>query len=223
VTPPDDSSAYEDPDWEVEYVKCPRWSELWKYRMQPEGVWPENVKFSGPYLLAGYKVAVPTGLQSIIIRKHHSFLAHAGFARLWHHMDLTYTWADRAAAKKVAKQVMGQCIVCQACNRPTRLKGCIEHHPIPPVVMYSVALDVFQMNKETHKGKEYECMVVCVDRHSGWIFAVPCLYKGLTGAKDTQLMLDQWRPYGIPSIITSDQDDPVISAWWKTMCGPLGI
>ena len=107
VTPPDDSSAYEDPDWEGEYVKCPRWSELWKYRMQPEGVWPENVKFSGPYLLTGYKVAVPTGLQSIIIRKHHSFLAHAGFARLWHHMDLKYTWADRAAAKNLLSRLWG--------------------------------------------------------------------------------------------------------------------
>jgi hypothetical protein len=75
--------------------------------MQPEGVWPENVKFSGPYLLTGYKVAVPTGLQSIIIRKQHSFLAHAGFSRLWHHMDLKYTWADRAAAKKDCQTCYG--------------------------------------------------------------------------------------------------------------------
>ena len=153
MTRPDVSSAYEDADWEGEYVKCPGWSELWKCRQQPEGVWPENIKFSGPYLLTGYKIAVPSGLQQIIIRKHHSFLAHAGFARLWHHMDLRYSWADRASAKDFAKQVMGQCLVCQACNRPTRLKGCIEHHPIPPALMFSVALDCFSYTRLSSKVK----------------------------------------------------------------------
>ena len=92
-----------------------------------------------------------------------------------------------------------------------------------PALMFSVALDVFQLHKVVFNGKEYDCMVVCVDRHSGWMFAVPCLYKGLTGAKVAQAMVEQWRPFGMPSIITSDQGAPFVSAWWKTMCGQLGL
>ena len=118
-------------------------------------------------------------------------MIHAGFPRLWHHLDLKYAWAERGEAKKFAKVVMGECVVCQACTRPTRLKSCIEHTPIPPALMYSVSLDVFQLHKVTYLGIEYDCMVVCVDRHSGWIVAVPCLYRGLTGAKVANLMLEQ--------------------------------
>ena len=89
--------------------------------------------------------------------------------------------------------------------------------------MFSVALDIFQLNKVTHQGKDYDCMVVCVDRHSGWIIAVPCLYRGLTGAKVANLMYEQWRPYGIPSLITTDQGSHFISGGWKTLCGRMGI
>ena len=110
---------------------------------------------------------MPLGLHEIVIRQHHADVAHAGFARLWHHMDLKYAWADRVEARKYAKTVKTQCFVCHACTSSTRLKGFIEHSPIPPDIMYSVALDSFQLNKVTHQGKDYDCMVVCVDRHSG--------------------------------------------------------
>ena len=70
---------------------------------------------------------------------------------------------------------MGECVVCQACNRIPSRHGRIEFTPIPPSIMFSVALDVFQLNKVSFQGKEFDCMVVCVDRHSGWIIAVPFL------------------------------------------------
>ena len=67
-------------------------------------------------------------------------------------------------------------------------------------------------------------MALCVCRHSGWIVAVPCLMKGLTGAKVAQMMLEhQWRPFGIPSIITSDRGAQFVALWWKHMCARLGI
>jgi hypothetical protein len=67
-------------------------------------------------------------------------------------------------------------------------------------------------------------MAVCVDRHSGWIVAVPGLKKGLTGAQVAQDMLKfMWRPFGIPSLITSDQGSHFVNSWWDTMCAKLGI
>ena len=67
-------------------------------------------------------------------------------------------------------------------------------------------------------------MVVCVGRHSGWIVAIPETYNGLTGMKVAKEMLKvQWRPFGIPTRITSDQGSHFVNNWWKTMCAMLGI
>ena len=85
--------------------------------------------------------------------------------------------------------VMQQCEVCQACQRPSRHLGPIAHTPIPPRVMESVALDVFRMPTVIFEKEKFVTMVVCVDRHSGWIVAIPCLNKGLTGAKVAKDML----------------------------------
>ena len=48
--------------------------------------------------------------------------------------------------------------------------------------MASVALDVFLLPLVLSREKSFDIVAVCVDRHSGWIFGVPCLNKGLTGA-----------------------------------------
>ena len=67
-------------------------------------------------------------------------------------------------------------------------------------------------------------MAVCVDRHSGWIVAIPVLEKGLTGARLAKLMVkDHWRPFGVPSIISSDQGSHFVSTWWQNLCSLLGI
>jgi len=67
-------------------------------------------------------------------------------------------------------------------------------------------------------------MAVCVDRHSGWVVAIPTLDKGLTGAKLAKMMVrHHWRPFGIPGIISSDQGSHFVSTWWTTMCSLLGI
>ena len=84
--------------------------------------------------------------------------------------------------------------------------------------MASVAIDLFKLPTVRWEGKVYDTLAVCVDRHSGWIVAIPCLEKGLTGPKLAKEMLrTQWRPFGIPSKISSDQGSHFTSAWWKTM------
>ena len=100
----------------------------------------------------------------------------------------------------------------------------IESTPIPPAPMTSVAIDLFKMPHVRYEGGEYNMMAVCVDRHSGWLVAVPCLEKGLTGAKLAKLMVRYfWRPFGIPAIISSDQGSHFISAWWQNLCSLLGV
>ena len=100
----------------------------------------------------------------------------------------------------------------------------MKHMPIPPTPMTSVAIDLFHLPPVRWEGTPYDTLAVCVDRHSGWIVAVPCLNKGLTGAKIAKSMLQyQWRPFGIPAKISSDQGSHFTGGWWRTMCANLGI
>ena len=127
-------------------------------------------------------------------------------------MSLLYEWADIGAARKFTKEVMSQCTTCQACSMPTSLKGLVEPTPIPSRAMVSVALDMFDMPATSYEGSKYDAMLVCVDRHSGWVVALPCSKKGFNGAKAAKLMLwKAWRPFGIPSIITSDLGSHFVS------------
>ena len=90
--------------------------------------------------------------------------------------------------------------------------------------MESVAIDVFYVKPVSFEGQNYDSMVVCVDRHSGWLVALPCLNKGLTGEWVGKSMFKfWWRPFGIPSTITSDRGSHFVNDWWDTMCAKLGI
>ena len=90
--------------------------------------------------------------------------------------------------------------------------------------MTSVALDIFHMPEVTYEDERFNCFLLCVDRHSGWMIARPTTEEGLTGKKAATLMLDSsWGEMGIPSIITSDQGPQFVSAWWKQMCSRLGV
>ena len=83
---------------------------------------------------------------------------------------------------------------------------------------------MFSRPQTTVDGVVYNAMEVCVDRHSGWIVAVPCRMEGLTAAAVAKAMLKhQWRPFGVPSVITCDQGSVFVNAWWQTMCARLGI
>ena len=71
--------------------------------------------------------------------------------------------------------------------------------------MGHVAIDVFSMPPAKVDGKKFDCLVVCVDRLSGWITAVPECMVGLTGVKVAKAMVKEWFGFGIPMRITTDQ------------------
>ena len=70
------------------------------------------------------------------------------------------------------------CDTCQACDRPRNILGPIASAPISPALMANVAIDIFQMPTGRSEGKTYDSMIVFVDRHSGWIVAVPDFVAG---------------------------------------------
>ena len=85
-------------------------------------------------------------------------------------------------------------------------------------------MDLFSLPPVVRDKKLWDTLIVCVDRHSGWIVAVPERKVGLTGAKVALAMVQhQWRPFGVPSVITSDQGSQFVGSWWQTLCGALGV
>ena len=78
--------------------------------------------------------------------------------------------------------------------------------PVPNRIFSSVCIDILSMPVAPWSGQEYDSMVICVDRLSGWIVAKPTKKVGLTAEKAAHLMMDDgWSIYGVPPVITSDQ------------------
>jgi hypothetical protein len=210
-------------DWGSAYTSCPTWKEIWS-QTQTNSSWPPGIKVFKGQMFLQEKLCVPFDFQNHVVQENHEFLGHVGAERTWKHMMLRYAWANEKSAQNFNQNCYKNCVTCQASSRGETLKGPIESTPIPPAPMASVAIDLFKMPWVSYEGKEYDTMAVCVDRHSGWLVAIPCLNKGLTGAKLAKEMVKtQWRPFGIPSIISSDQGSHFVSTWWQNLCALLGI
>ncbi len=96
--------------------------------------------------------------------------------------------------------------------------------PIPPAPFLSVCVDIFSLTEVSWQNQSYDSLVLCVDRHSGWMIAQPTLKKGLTAEKCAYILLEGgWIQSGVPTNITSDQVPQFVGQWFQTMCGRLGI
>ena len=210
--------------WGAEYLICPKWQVRYAETQDSQCAWPKGFQVREGRMYLHGKLCIPTSLQAPWIREHHEFLGHVGPERLWYNLEEKVQWADQDKAKKIVFGIMAQCETCQACQRPLTMQGPLEPTPIPSKIMDSVAIDMFSMPATTVEGVMYNGMEVCVDRHSGWIVAVPVRMEGLSASAVAKAMLQhQWRPFGIPSVITSDQGSLFANAWWQTMCARLGI
>ena len=86
--------------------------------------------------------------------------------------EFGHTWrsgiiGEQFGRKKIAREVMGVCDSCQACQRNRSLKYPIESTPIPPAIMSSVCMDFFSLPPVVRDKKLWDTLIVCVDRHSG--------------------------------------------------------
>ena len=85
-------------------------------------------------------------------------------------------------------------------------------------------MDVFSM-PEVHIGKEtFDCVVLCVDRHSVYVAAVPARKGGLLAKEVAVMMIRHWLTvFDIPGTICSDRGPQFTGGWFKAMCSLMGI
>ena len=156
---------------------------------------------------------------------HHLLHGHMGVKKLIAEMKRRYVLPTNTNLLEAATEVKRKCNVCQACEPPTwQAKGPIDMTALIPAPMTSVCLDVFSPPATEWQGRKYDALLLCVDRLTGWIIALPTQKEGLTAEKAAHMMMEHgWNLFGIPQVITSDQGENFAGRWWKTMCARLGI
>ena len=116
--------------------------------------------------------------------------------------------------------------LCAQIDPPSRRRyGRVGRFPVPMRIWDRFSLDVFSMPEERHEGLRVDALLLCVDRMTGWIVAIPTQKNGLTAEKTVKLLLHKWLDVGggIPSVITSDQGAQFVGAWFQGMCSRMGI
>lgn len=171
------------------------------------------------------KLCVPLALTGRVVRAHHAHIGHIGGERLWKDLVRRFNFTVSSRYRFLAMNISKECEICQAHNYPTfQIKGPIEPTYIPSQLGMSLSVDLFMMPSVVWNKQHFDCMIVCVDRESGWMMVSPFQSKGLTAEKAaTDMFSKWWLPFGIPSIITSDQGPQFAGAFWKTLCALFGV
>ena len=128
------------------------------------------------------------------------------------------------------------CAVCRATRSPNHsTAGNPVYTAIPEDPMRSVAMDVFAMPEVTAEGETYDCVILVVDRHSGYIVAVPGKKSKKKDKKDkhgvglqaktvANAMIRDWLTFfDVPPVICSDRGNQFVGTWFKKMCKRMGI
>jgi len=171
------------------------------------------------------KLCVPETLVQRLLWEFHSSAGHLGIAKMSKAVHLRFVLPSSTNTPSLIQAIRQACLICQASAPPHHAKqGNLEHLPVPERAMHSVCLDLFSMPTTNWNSQEFDSILLCVDRLSGWIVAAPTLTLGLSAEKAAHLILEHgWEPFGIPATVHSDQGPQFVGAWWNTMCARLGI
>ena len=216
-----------DEEWDEAYGRSTKYGEIWK-RVNGEepGPWPKDVKLYGGKMYVGERLCVPEELLYRVIAAQHQVGGHLGVDRLVTECARRFDIFDMAYLKKMCTYAKKNCMTCAQTEPPSQQrKGKIGRFPIHPHVWDSICMDIVSMPVEYWEGERYDSFFVCVDRHTGWIVALPTLKAGLTSEKAARMIYNKWMDMGggIPSVITSDLGSQFVGGWFRTMCSQLGI
>ena len=214
-----------DPDilsqnWIPHYIVSKEFGDVWMNIKDNHPPWPYAYQIHDEKLYRDNLLCIPEVLVEKVLVAHHIHMGHCGVKKLLAEARRRYDIPPSKSVEALVKKVRANCLICQACDPPNfSLNGPIRCNPVVERFMSSVCLDVFSMPRVQWQGLEYDCYLLCVDRHSGWMIARPTQKDGLTGEKAAHMLLDGgWGEMGIPSQITSDRGPQFVSQWWATQC-----
>ena len=185
--------------------------------------WPQRPSVEHEKMFLNGKLLVPESRAKGLLDEWHQELMHPSAARQWKDMEPRFLFPH--GARELLNKVKSHCQVCAACNPANYLlAGDQQWTPIPDRPMESVSMDVFSM-AEVKVGKDtYDCVVIVVNRHSGYLVAVPAKKKGLTAKEVAEKMIKHWLTiYDIPATICSDNAPQFTGGWFKAMCAYMDV
>lgn len=167
-------------DWTTAYGNSKEFKIEWFRTHGHVERWPQGVQLLQGKMYKQGRLCMPESKVEQVLQEFHRASGHVGNTRLekeWHHRYLATTEKN---IKQLIQELRKQCKTCQACEPPHYQKeGAIVHFPIPERLMHSVSLDVCSMQPTLWKEKEYDSLLLCVDRLSGWIIGCPTKKQGV--------------------------------------------
>ena len=223
-------------DWSDDYAASEHWSKYWNAPSAPsDDEWPEGLTEDGDKLFLKDKLLVPENrVEELIDHWHNAQLMYPGRDKM--QQDLEWRFKFPPGYYAILDKYCSDCAVCRATKSPNHsTAGNPVYTAIPEAPMRSVAMDVFAMPEVTVEGETYDCVILAVDRHSGYIVAVPGKKSKKKDKKDkhgvglqaktvANAMIRHWLTiFDVPAVICSDRGSQFVGTWFKTMCKHMGI
>ena len=186
--------------------------------------WPKGLTKEDGKLYRNGRLLVPEYRVLEVCGGWHHHMMHPGVRKQAQDMQRRFE-IDQIGLYNGIKKVRKSCSVCQACNPDnSNVTGEAQWTLVPTQPMESVAMDIFFM-PEVHIGNEtFDCVVLCVDRHSGYVVATPAGKRGLLAREVAVTMIRHWLiVFGIPRTICSDRGPQCTGGWFQAMCSLMGI
>ena len=160
------------------------------------------------------KLLVPESCAKDLLTEWHQELMHPSAAGQWKDMEPRFPFPH--GARELLNKVKSHCQVCAACNPANgSLAGDQQWRPIPDRPMESVGMDVFSMPQVKVGKDKYDCVVIVVDRHSGYLVAVPAKKKGLGAKEVADKMIKHWLMiFDISATFCSDNTLQFTGGWF---------
>ena len=223
-------------NWSDDYAASDHWSKYWNAVSAPsDDEWPEGLTEDGDKLFLKDKLLVPENrMEELIDHWHNAQLMHPGRDKM--QQDLEWRFKFPPGYYALLDKYCSDCAVCRATKSPNHsTAGNPVYTAIPEAPMRSVAMDVFAMPEVTVEGETYDCVILAVDRHSGYIVAVPGKKSNKKDRKDkhgvglqaktvANAMIRHWLTiFDVPAVMCSDRGSQFVGTWFKTMCKHMGI
>ena len=219
-----------------DYAASDHWSRYLNAVSAPsDDEWPEGLTEDGDKIFLKDKLLVPENrMEELIDHWHNAQLMHPGRDKM--QQDLEWRFKSPPGYSAILDKYCSNCAVCRATKSPNHsMAGNPVLTAILEAPMRSLAMDVFAMPEVTVEGETYDCVILAVDRHSGYIVAVPGRKSKKKDKKDkhgvglpaktvSNAMIRHWLTIlDVPAVICSDRRSQFPGTWFKTMCKHMGV
>ena len=167
-------------------------------------------------------------MEELIDHWHDAQLRHPGWDKM--QQDLEWRLKFPPGYYAILDKYCSDCAMCRTMKSPNQSPaGNPVYTAIPEAPMRSVAMDVFAMPEVTVEGETYDCVTLAVDRHSGYIVAVPGKKSKKKDKKDrhgvgvqaktvANVRIRPWPTiFDVPAVICSDRGSQFMGTWFETM------